>query len=247
MGKKLIKEFDDRAAWLRKGVVCHRGKHGGNIKENTIESIVKAMDEDLAVEIDVRLSKDKEVVLSHDDSLKRVFNIDKKISDLNYNDIKDMTGGKVPLLEDVLNIVDDKIGLMIEIKSSKVGLLEEKVYDLLKDYKGRYVIVCFNPFTLRYFKKKDPLIIRGQLSYNYNDSKYNSVLKFLLRNMWMNIFSKPHFLSYGIDSENTNLLAKYRKKGYFIIGWTYKDEKDREKLSKIYDNMIIEELQIKEF
>ena len=247
MRGNLIKEFNEKASWLKKGIVYHRGKHGGDIKENTMEAIVRAIDDNLAVEIDVRLSKDNEVVVSHDDSLKRVFNIDKKISELSYDEIRDITNGEVPLFEDVLNVVDDRIGLMVEIKSNRVGILEERVYDLLKNYRGRYVVVSFNPLSLRYFKKRDPFIIRGQLSYNYKNSKMNKLFKFMLRNMWLNVFSKPHFISYGIEGENVKLLAKYRKKGYFIIGWTYKDEKDRERLSKVYDNMIIEDLQIKEF
>ncbi len=247
MKRKLIKEFNDNALWLRKGIVYHRGKHDGNVKENTMEAIVKAMEDNLALEMDVRLSKDNMVVLSHDDNLKRVFNVEKNVSELTYEEIKKVTNNGVPLLEDVLNVVNGKIPLMVEVKSSKVGLLENKVYELLKNYKGKYVIVSFNPFTLRYFRKIDSSIIRGQISYNYKSSKMNFFLKFILRNMLLNVFSKPHFISYGIDGENTKLLAKYRKKGYFIIGWTYKDEKDKERLSKIYDNMIIENLQIKEF
>ena len=136
---------------------------------------------------------------------------------------------------------------MIEIKSTKVGVLEEKVIDLLKGYNGRYVVVCFNPMTLRYFRKKAPHIIRGQLSYSYKKSKYNFALKYILSHMLLNFLSKPHFISYGIDGYNKKLLEKYRKKGYFIIGWTYKDEKDKKSLKEIYDNMIMEDLSIKEF
>jgi hypothetical protein len=137
--------------------------------------------------------------------------------------------------------------MMIEIKSTRVGKLEELVYEYLKGYKGRYVIVSFNPYTLRYFKKKDSKIIRGQLSYNYKDSKFNWFMKIALRKMWFNTISKPHFISYGIDDYDKKVLAKYRKKGYFIIGWTYKSEDNKEELLKIYDNMIIENLSIKEF
>lgn len=247
MGRKQIEQFNEKCEWLRKGVLYHRGKHDSFVKENTIEAIKGAIDDNLSIEIDVRLTKDKKVVVSHDDSLKRVFGVDKKISDCNYEEIKEITNNGVPLFEDVLLFVNDKIGIMVEIKSNKIGELEDRVYDLLKDYKGRYVIVCFNPFTLGYFKKKDPSIIRGQLSYNYENSKFNFIFKFMLRKMWFNFISKPHFISYGINRYDKKVLAKYRKKGYFIIGWTYTSEKDKEDLSKVYDNMIVENLSIKEF
>lgn len=244
---KRIKEFIDKAAWLKKGVLYHRGKHDFNVKENTIEAISGAIEDNLGVEIDVRMSKDGMVVVSHDDSLKRVFNIDRKISECSYEEVKELTLGKIPLLKEVLELVNDKVGLMIEIKSSKVGKLEENVYKILKEYKGRYVIVSFNPMTLSYFRKKDSSIIRGQLSYNYKDSEYNFIVKFILSRMILNFISKPHFISYGIKGYNYKLLAKYHKKGYFIIGWPYDSEKDREKLLEVYDNMIIEGLNIKEF
>jgi len=246
MIKKIIKEFDKKAGWLKEGIVYHRGKHNSIVKENTLEAIKGAMDDNLAVEIDVRLTKDLKVAVSHDDSLKRVFNVEKKISELSYEEVCQVTNNGVPLLTDVFNLVDDKIPLMIEIKSGN-SLLKKKVYELLKNYKGRYVIVCFNPFILRYFRKKDSSIIRGQLSHSFNNSKHSKLTKFLLSRMMLNVFSKPHFISYGINECNTKLLAKYKKKGYFIIGWTYKDERNREILSKIFDNMIVEELSIREF
>lgn len=241
--KKRIKEFNERASWLRNGVLYHRGKHSKEIKENTLEAFKGAIEDNLSVELDVRITRDGKVVVSHDSNLKRVFGVDKVIEDSNYEEIKDY----VPLFQDVLNLINNKIGLMVEVKSVKVGKLEEEVYKILKKYEGRYVVVSFNPLTLRYFRKKDSSIIRGQISYNYKDSKYSPIFKFCLRNMWLNILSKPHFISYGIDGCDYKLLNKYHKKGYFIVGWTYKNEKNKLKLKEVYDNMIIEELSIKEF
>lgn len=241
--RKVIKEFNENAQWLKNGVLYHRGKHGGNIKENTLEAFKGAIEDGLGIELDVRITRDKQVVVSHDYNLKRVFDVDKIIENSEYKEIK----GYVPLLVDVLNLVDDKIGVMIEVKSTKVGLLEEELYKILKNYKGRYVIVSFNPSTLRYFKKKDPTIIRGQISYNYDKTNFNCFFKLCLKKMWFNILSKPHFISYGIEGFDRKLLNKYRRRGYFIIGWTYKNEENRFVLKEFYDNMIIEELNIKEF
>ena len=85
------------------------------------------------------------------------------------------------------------------------------------------------------------------MSYNYDDSEYNCILKFILRHMLFNVFSKPHFISYGIKNANLNMLAKYRKKGYFIIGWTYNDETNKGVLKNVYDNMIVENIEVREF
>lgn len=247
MLKNRLSIFNNKANWLRQGCLYHRGKHSSVIKENTMDSFEEAVNDGLGIELDVRLSNDNKVVVSHDDSLKRVFGVDKKISELTYKEICDCCNNGVPLLSDVLKLVDGKVGIMVEIKSNKVGLLEEKVYEILKEYKGKFVIVSFNPFSLRYFRKKDSSIIRGQLSYSYKKSKFNWFVKFVLSRMLFNFISKPHFISYGIDDVNYKILKKYKKKGYFVIGWTYNNDCNKEDLLKYYDNMIIEGLELREF
>ena len=82
------------------------------------------------------------------------------------------------------------------------------------------------------------------------------IIGFLI--VFNDLFAKNKNLRYtdpvtnGINRERliidaNKLLKKYRKKGYFIIGWTYKSEDNKLKLKEVYDNMIIEELAIKEF
>ena len=173
--KKRIQEFNDKAKWLRSGVLYHRGKHNKDIKENTMEAFRLAVEDKLGIELDARITKDFKVVVSHDSNLKRVFGKDLEVEDCSYEEIKNY----VPLLEDVLNLVCDQVGVMVEIKSKHVGKLEKKVCDILNRYKGRCVVVSFNPFSLRYFKKKCPSIIRGQLSCSYENSKQNKLLKML--------------------------------------------------------------------
>ena len=65
--------------------------------------------------------------------------------------------------------------------------------------------------------------------------------------MLFNFLSKPHFISYGIKDCDLDFLLKYKQKGYFIIGCTYNNEKNKLKLKRIYDNMIIEDLDVREF
>ncbi len=247
MLSKRVKEFSDRAYWLKEGVLYHRGKYSDSVKENTMEAFSLAINDKLGIELDVRLSKDNEVVVIHDGNLKRVYGVDKDVSECSFKELSDYSDGKIPLLKDVLDLVDDRVGLMIEIKSNKVGVLEEKTYEILKNYRGRYVVVSFNPFSLKYFRKRDSSIIRGQLSYSYDGSGYPWLVRVCLRRLWFNFISKPHFISYGIDNCNINFLKKVRKKGYFIIGWTYKNKKNDEILKQIYDNMIVEKIEMRSF
>lgn len=248
MLKDRIKVFKENASWLYDGVVCHRGKHNKVVKENTLEAVRLAMEDNLSIEVDVRLTKDNFVVVSHDDSLKRIYGVPLKISELSYREVVEYSKGEIPLLSELLDVVNDKVGIMIEIKSGKRNKrLVDEVYNLLKEYKGRFVIISFNPYILKLIRKKDKSIIRGQLSYNYKSSKMNFVFKSMLKRLMFNFISKPHFISYGIDECDYKILRKLKKKGYFIMGWTYKSEKNKEQLLSIYDNMVVEEIELREF
>lgn len=247
MLKDRLKEFESRANWLREGVLYHRGKHNENVKENTIKAFELAVEDNLGVELDVRLTKDNKVVVAHDDSLKRIYGLDLNISDLSYDEVCKYTNNDIPLFEDVLKLIDGEIGVMVEIKPDNINELVNKTYDILKNYKGEYVVVSFSPVVLKLIRKKDSSIIRGQLSYSYTDSKMNSFMKYFLSRLLFNFISKPHFISYGIKNCNYKVLKRCRKKGYFVIGWTYRDNSNKEKLLEYYDNMIVEKIELREF
>ena len=66
----------------------------------------------------------------------------------------------------VLKAVDGKVELMIELKNTNHKfnkILVKEVYELLKDYKGKYVIVSFNPFMLLSYKRLDKNAFIGRV------------------------------------------------------------------------------------
>ena len=217
MLKDRLKEFENNASWLKDGVLYHRGKHDSEIRENTLKAMEGAIRDKLGVELDVRLTKDNFVVVAHDDSLKRIYGVDFKISELTYEEVSNYTSNEIPLFSDVLKEIDGKIGVMVEIKPHRVKELVDRTYDILKDYKGRFVVVSFSPYALKLIMKKDKGIIRGQLSYSYKNSKMNGLVRFCLSHMLFNFVSKPHFISYGIEDCNYNVLKKMKKKTHIIM------------------------------
>ena len=71
--------------------IGHRGVRG--IKpENTLESILEAVNLgfDMA-EIDIQMTKDGKIIVFHDYDLKRLFNSNKKISELTYEELLTIT------------------------------------------------------------------------------------------------------------------------------------------------------------
>lgn len=250
MGKKedRLKIFEVDYKWVYTKNMYHRGKFD-NVKvfENTMEAFKAAAEEKCPVELDVRLTADREVVCLHDNSLKRLFNRDRDISDISYKRLNKLRDDfTVPLLKDVLKEIDGKIELMIELKSStnkQNKLLVKHVYEILKDYSGKYVIVSFNPKLLRQYKKYDKAAFTGRIGSMDVEGLF---MKVWVANLFWVSFSKPDFISYDIYNYDEERLKKLKNKGYKIVGWALKSKEEKKGLSKIFDNYIVEGFSIKE-
>lgn len=236
------KQFENDAKWLFKKNLLHRGKFD-NVKvyENTIEAYQGAIDLKMPFEFDVQLTNDLQVICFHDTNLKRLFNRERDVSDISFKRINKLRDDlQVPLLKDVLKLVDGKVELMIELKSTKRKLnkiLVEKVAELLKDYKGKYVIVSFNPFLLSDYKSLDRNAYIGRI---LSENAKGFVEKLIIKNNRFNFWVNPDFISYDISNFDEKKISKFKKKGYKIIGWTLKEKEAEKDLKKHYDNFIIE-------
>lgn len=226
--------------------IAHRGihsKNGDNV-ENSIPAFELAVQNNIGVELDVHITKDNELVVVHDSNLKNITGINKIVEDLTLKEIKEMylfnTSNKIPTFKEVLDIIDGKVPVIIEIKNEgKVGKLESKLYNELIDYNGEYVIESFNPLTLLWFKKHNKNIVRGQLSAKKIDS-ISKFLNFFLSKMLFNFFTRPNFIAYNIDDITDKMYKKYNDKGIYLIGWTLRKIDDYYKYNKICDGFIFD-------
>ncbi|ADM27934.1 glycerophosphoryl diester phosphodiesterase [Ignisphaera aggregans DSM 17230] len=150
-------------------VIAHRGASALE-PENTIAAFRKAVDMGAdAFELDVRRTSDGKLIVLHDDNLKRVANIDKKVSELAYDDIRNIkVFGKepIPTLEEVLEIFANRIPIFIELKDEGI---EEEVVRLIEAYKAidNVLIISFNYESLKRVKQINSSIDIGLLTYRY--------------------------------------------------------------------------------
>lgn len=216
-------------SWINKQFIAHRGFHNNkDVPENSIYAFQYAYEQGFAIELDVHIIRDGTLVVFHDDHLKRMTGVDKNLENCVFDEIANLKLGNtkedIPLFEDVLKIIDGKVPLMIELKNSgKAGRLEKAAYEALKGYQGEYVIQSFNPFSVAWFKKNAKEVIRGQLSGSYKDEKINFIKKFLLKNLMLNIISKPDFVNYEIGYLDKWILKRLKTKRIPIIAWTARD------------------------
>lgn len=235
--------------FLKNKIVAHRGYHDINIgiPENSIPAFQRAIEKNYLIEFDLHLLKSGEVVVFHDDNLKRMTGIDALIKGKNYNDIKDLklvnTNEHIPLFSEVLRLVNGKVPIVIELKyDTKCGFLEDKVLEILKDYKGKYAIKSFNPLTVNYLRKKAPNVIRGQLSSDFKDDKINILKKMFIRSMVYNFITKPDFISYDIRALPSKKIKRLRKKK-LIMAWIIRDKKSYTNALDTCDTFIMEDIE----
>lgn len=234
--------------WIKNGYIAHRGFHSldKSIPENSLLAFKKAMDYGYAIELDINLLKDGNIVVFHDPDLKRMCKKDILLSESNYEDIHNYyllsTNEKIPLLSDVLQLIDGKVPLMIELKprGDIIGLCEQFI-KTMESYQGEFAIQSFNPKVLKWFKKNHPEIIRGQIAEYFTDEQtLSKSTKHLLKTMFFNSFTKPDFINYGLKDLPNKIVNRFYKKGFIVIGYTARNMLEFQMVRNHYDNAVFE-------
>ena len=245
-GEKIDKE---EMSWLVEIPIAHRGLDNGDVVENSMEAFQNAIDKGYAIELDVQFSKDKEIVVFHDDNLLRMTNDDRDVKDVDYEELKNLklegSDETIPTLKEVIELVDNQVPILVEIKDSEDAIkLAEKTYDIMEDYKGRYAIQSFNPFILEWFKNNASEVIRVQLSGTMTEGAENLKFyeKFVLKNLLLNFKSKPNAIAYELEGLNNLSVKLLKMRNYPIISWGIEDEADMKKAYESTDNIIFDNI-----
>lgn len=229
--------------WLVETPIAHRGLWGKNAPENSLAAFSMAIEKGYAIELDVHLLADNTVVVFHDESLARMTGNDGYIKYLNKTDLKSLhlagTKETIPTLAEVLALVDGKVPILIEIKNPyKIGKLEQAVINLLKNYKGDFAVQSFNPYSLSYFKKHAPNMLRGQLAGYFKGEKMAWIKKLVLKRMKLNKVSEPHFIAYEASTLPNRYVKKY--KHLPLLAWPVGSKQEYLNVVKHCDNIIFE-------
>ena len=207
-------------------IVAHRGIYNNiNIPENSILAFKKALKYNYSIELDIQMTKDNVIVVFHDNNLERMTKINNKISNMTYNEIKSIyllsTKEKIPTLEEVLKLIDNKVLINIEIKyDKKYKLMIDNLINLLNKYKGNYLVQSFDYKVLLYLKNKYPNIQRGLLISN-NKNKLAKYILDIINIKLLNI----NFISISKKLLNNKKYIKLINK-YKTFIWTIKTKEE---------------------
>lgn len=210
-------------------IIAHRGSTFTGYPENSLPAFQMAVDEGFdGVEMDVRLTKDKELVVFHDIRLERLTDTGrgmvrtKTLQQLKHFRLKnDRVETFIPLLSEALEILKNTPLLInIEIKSEMPmrGKIEQRVIDMIYRYgvQTRVVISSFNPLVIKKSQKIDPTIRTGFI-FEKRLPKFNQRLATgLIVTSW-----HPQFK--GVSPLT---LQRAHSNGCAVYAWTVNDEKD---------------------
>lgn len=188
-------------AWLVATPIAHRGLHDQNRPENSLAAIEAAVQQGFPIEIDVQTTVDGRAVVFHDWNLRRLTGLDARVKFTTAAEITGLrlAGGPepVPFLEEVLDLVQGRQPLIIEIKNRKRPCaLEPEVSRILRAYRGPVAVHSFNPFSLGWFRRNHPGLCRGQISCSFDTDDMAGWKKIILAHYGMNWMSRPHFISH---------------------------------------------------
>lgn len=227
---------------------AHRGLHGQTKAENSMSAFRAAVDVGFGIELDIRLSKDDELVVFHDDTLDRVVGREGRVDEFDADELAKMslsgTEDGVPRFSEVLELVGGKVPLLVEIKEDPGNCaVSTAAAKMLAEYSGPYIVESFNPLSLSNFAKHLPRVPRGILSHRYYKyEKYRKPLYFLLQCLLLNRVCRPAFIAYDHrDSKALSLRIARRLFGVITFAWTVRSaEEEKAAKENGFDSVIFE-------
>ncbi len=233
--------------WLTSTPIAHRGLHDlrADAPENSLAAFERAVTLHCPIELDVRLSADGQVMVFHDKTLMRMTGAVGRVCEHAWPAMRGLTlaGTKehIPLLSDVLALVNGRVPLLIELKNNgRAGVLELAVWALLRSYQGPYAVQSFNPLSIIWFKRHAPQAVRGQLAGLRARSVTQRVQAFVFNHMLLNVLSRPHFIAYNLTMLPNKKVEKLRGAGVPNVGWTARDCETLARCQDQVDNVIFE-------
>ena len=227
---------------------AHRGlfEADQSIPENSLPAFRAAVNAGYGVELDVQLTKDKQVVVFHDDNLKRGCGVDARVDAYTYDELQAFslfgTAEKIPLFTEVLETIGGTIPMIVELKSGgDWKTLCQKTLDLLTAYRGDYCVESFHPMLVRWFYLHAPQILRGQLSEaaRYSNSYMPRYQSIMMSRLLTNILVHPQFIAYRVGPKclSVRICEAF---GAMRVAWTARPTDDHARLTKRNDAIIFE-------
>jgi len=211
--------------------IAHRGL-SSKAPENTIPAFKLAANEAhyFGIECDIRMTKDHQFVVFHDEDLSRMAKNKRKIKDLNFDELKEITLKKGSKIKDYPNLTIPTLQEFLDICSAhqKVAVVEIKevhemtmltdLIDILDTYIGtQVIIISFNLNYLKYLRALSHMELQFLTAQPTEDELYDC---------------RVHQIDVSIHKDHIKkkLVNRLRKEGMKIGVYTVNDFKEAKQL-----------------
>jgi glycerophosphoryl diester phosphodiesterase len=195
---------------------------------NTLPSFELALEQGAdGVELDVRLTRDGEMVILHNDTVDESTDGKGLVRDFTLGEIKALDAGsyfdpkfagtRIPTLDEVFETIGKRTRINVEIKAEGLrgDVVEIKVAEAIRRHGlARSIIVSsFNPLTLRRFRREMPEVPIGFL--------YEPSTQFITSHLMMGLPHEARNPHYSLIDRK--FMAWAKGAGYRVNTWTVND------------------------
>lgn len=226
-------------------IIGHRGA-AGLAPENTLPAIKEGLKYQVdRIEVDVRQTADSVLVIMHDSTVDRTTNGSGLVRELAFDDIRSLDAGKwfshrysgtkVPSLQEVIDTIQGKCELLIEVKEGSwlYPGLEEQLVDIIhrSGMKDQIIVQSFYDNVIFRVHELDPeirihkLIIADTPLFHYDADGFRFIT-----------FDRYDFVEEFAVNQNFasyRLMKKMKRSGKRLNVWTIRSEEKGEKFIKM--------------
>jgi len=206
--------------------IAHRGASGYEL-ENTEKAFRKALRLNTElIELDVRQTKDKKLVVHHDDRLTRTTGNGSKIKDLSLKALKKLrqkNGDKILTLSEALKLLKNKCACKIDVKEKG---MEEKIGKVVKRFgMEKQVIITTDYFSVAHKIKRKYPELKVALGGIKGKKSAEEIIQKAKR-------ARVDIISVHYSTVNKKLIKEAHKNGLLVDVWTVNDEDKIKKLKE---------------
>ena len=218
-------------------IIAHRGDLR-TAPENTLPAFQRALAGGAdGVELDVRLTRDGQMVVFHDRSLGRTSNGTGPVDHCTLAEVRSLDVGSwfspafrnetAPTLDEVFQALphDYLINVEMKVVLKDMKLIAHRVAEAVRRHQRwqSTLVASFNPVALYHLRRLDPGIARG-----YIWSRYHP---YPIRSRWLSPLVKAHWYDPANDTYNPELHRKILRRGGRVLAWDLDFNGDLEKMA----------------
>ena len=218
-------------------IIAHRGDLH-NAPENTLPAFQRACESGAdGIELDVRLTRDHQLVVFHDRGLKRIGGVRGLVTNTTLEEMRSLDVGgwfgpefrglQAPTLDEVFELLPHDYLINVEMKAviDRMRLIAHKVAEVVKRH-GRQestLVSSFNPISLWELRKIEPSIQRGYIWSRRHPPP--------IRSRCFSRMVRAHWYDPAHDSYNPRLMRNMRRRNVKTLAWDVDFDCDLERMA----------------